>query len=71
MVWPKGDLQHNVKRPPHETHKLDADVRYIVYCPGGRRSKAATFFLREQNIDAVSLAGGIKNWPYEVDMEPI
>jgi hypothetical protein len=27
--------------------------------------------LRERNIDAVSLAGGIKNWPYEVDMEPI
>ncbi len=60
-----------VDRIRHETHKLDADAKYIVYCRSGRRSKAATFLLRERNIDAVSLAGGIKNWPYEVDMEPI
>ncbi len=50
---------------------LNPDKSYIVYCRSGRRSKAATFLLRERNIDAVSLTGGIKNWPYEVDTSEI
>ena len=60
-----------VDRIRHETHKLDVDTKYIVYCRSGRRSKAAAFLLRERNIDAISLAGGIKNWPYDIDMGPI
>lgn len=52
-------------------HSLDPDVSYIVYCRSGRRSKAAAFLLRERNIDAVSLAGGIKDWPFEIDTSPI
>lgn len=54
-----------------ETHKLDADTRYIVYCRSGRRSKAAAFLLTERKFQAQSLAGGIKDWPYEIDDEPI
>jgi len=51
----------------HRVHELDPDDFHIVYCRSGRRSKAAVFLLKERNIDAVSLAGGIKNWPYEID----
>ena len=39
---------------------------YIVYCRSGRRSKAAVFLLRERGIHALSLRGGIRDWPYEV-----
>jgi SulP family sulfate permease len=52
-------------------HALDPDIDYIVYCRSGRRSKAAAYLLKERNIDAVSLAGGIKDWPYEVDTSPL
>lgn len=54
-----------------DTHQLDANEKYVVYCRSGRRSKAAAFILRERNIDAISLAGGIKNWPFEIDNKPI
>jgi SulP family sulfate permease len=47
--------------------EVETDDSYIVYCRSGRRSKAAAFLLRERGINAVSLAGGIKDWPYEVD----
>lgn len=50
--------------------KLDPDKTYVVYCRSGRRSKAAAFLLRERHINAVSLLGGIKSWPYEVDATP-
>jgi rhodanese-related sulfurtransferase len=47
--------------------QLDPEPTYIVYCLGGRRSNAAAFLLRERGIRAISLQGGIKGWPYEVD----
>lgn len=46
---------------------IDPEPTYIVYCRSGRRSSAAAFLLRERGIRALSLAGGIKDWPYEVD----
>lgn len=49
---------------------LDPQPRYIVYCRSGRRSRAAVFLLRERGVQAVSLTGGIKEWPYEVDGTP-
>ena len=54
-----------------ETHKLDPGTRYIVYCRSGRRSKAAAFLLTERKFQARSLAGGIKDWPYQIDDAPI
>jgi rhodanese-related sulfurtransferase len=54
-----------------DLHRLDPNASYVVYCRSGRRSKAAAFLLRERNIHAVSLAGGIKAWPYEVDLSPL
>jgi rhodanese-related sulfurtransferase len=47
--------------------KIDPEATYIVYCRSGRRSNAAAFLLRERGIRALSLTGGIKDWPYEVD----
>lgn len=52
-------------------HRLDPEVTYIVYCRSGRRSKAAAFLLRERNIKAMSLTGGIRDWPYEIDASPV
>lgn len=46
---------------------IDPEPTYIVYCRSGRRSSAAAFLLRERGIRALSLTGGIKEWPYEVD----
>ncbi len=46
--------------------ELDPDATYIVYCDTGRRSRAAAFLLHERGIRALSLAGGITQWPYEV-----
>jgi rhodanese-related sulfurtransferase len=40
---------------------------YIVYCRSGRRSRAAAFLLRERGFRALSLTGGIRDWPYEVE----
>jgi rhodanese-related sulfurtransferase len=48
-------------------HAIDPNVSYIVYCRSGRRSEAAAFLLHERGIGAVSLTGGIKDWPYEID----
>jgi rhodanese-related sulfurtransferase len=54
-----------------DVHKLDPEATYIVYCRSGRRSKAGTYLLRERNIKALSMKGGIKDWPYEVDASPV
>jgi len=52
-------------------HLLDPDSTYVVYCRSGRRSKAAAYLLRERNIIAFSLIGGIRDWPYEIDHSPL
>ena len=52
-------------------NQLDPDATYVVYCRSGRRSKAAAFLLRERNIIAFSLIGGIRDWPYDIDHTPI
>jgi rhodanese-related sulfurtransferase/mannose-6-phosphate isomerase-like protein (cupin superfamily) len=50
---------------------IDPDPSYIVYCRSGRRSSAAAFLLRERGIRALSLTGGIRDWPFEVDSTPL
>lgn len=50
---------------------IDPDPTYIVYCRSGRRSSAAAFLLRERGIRAISLTGGIRDWPFEVDSSPV
>lgn len=46
-------------------HELEPEMRYIVYCSNGRRSRAAAFLLRERNIDALFLQGGLMNSDYQ------
>mgnify|MGYP000471637607 CR=1 FL=1 len=46
---------------------LDKSRSYIVYCRSGRRSACAAFLLRERGIDAVSLRGGLRDWPFAVE----
>lgn len=55
----------------NDVHQLDPELTYIVYCRSGRRSKAAAYLLKERNIEAMSLHGGIKSWPYEMDTRPL
>ena len=50
---------------------IDPEDSYIVYCRSGRRSKAAAYLLKERGIKALSLTGGIKDWPYAVDTTPV
>lgn len=47
--------------------ELDTSKEYVVYCHSGNRSAIAALFLKERNIDAYSLTGGIRDWPYETE----
>ena len=46
---------------------LDPQQQHIVYCRTGRRSKAAAFLLSQHGIKAVSVKGGISEWPFEIE----
>lgn len=63
-LLPLHTLRNNI-------NTLDPDTKYIVYCRTGRRSKAAAFLLKERNFKAQSLVGGLNDWPYEVDTQPL
>jgi rhodanese-related sulfurtransferase len=39
--------------------------KYIAYCHGGSRSAIATLILTQNQIDVISLEGGIRSWPFE------
>ncbi len=45
--------------------ELDKSKKYIVYCHGGARSAVATLILAQNQLDVVSLEGGIRSWPFE------
>jgi len=47
--------------------ELDAGTDYVVYCHSGNRSAVAAMILRQHKINSVSLEGGIRDWPYEVE----
>jgi rhodanese-related sulfurtransferase len=57
--------------PLYELHdriaELDTSKEYVVYCHSGNRSAIAALFLKERNIDAYSLTGGMRDWPYETE----
>ncbi|MEO5357355.1 MAG: cyclic nucleotide-binding domain-containing protein [Nitrospirae bacterium YQR-1] len=44
--------------------EFEEGKEYVVYCRSGRRSAVAAFKLKQIKIKAVSLKGGIKDWPY-------
>ena len=47
--------------------ELDKDHPYIIYCHSGPRSAIAALILANNKIDALSLEGGIRDWPYEIE----
>lgn len=47
--------------------ELEAGADYVVYCHSGNRSAVAAMILRQHKINSVSLEGGIRDWPYEVE----
>ena len=46
--------------------ELDINKPYITYCKGGARSAVAALLLTQRGYDAISMKGGIRDWPYEV-----
>lgn len=59
--------------PLHELNKrigeLDPTARYVVYCHSGNRSLVAVMALAQHNIEAFSMDGGIRDWPYMTEGE--
>jgi rhodanese-related sulfurtransferase len=49
----------------HRFAELDPAKNYLVYCKSGGRSAVGTLLLRQRNFHAVSLATGLRDWPYE------
>jgi len=45
--------------------KLDKDKKYIVHCRSGQRSRAAALLMSAQGFDAMSMLGGVNEWPFE------
>ena len=48
-------------------NELEDGQDYVVYCHSGKRSDVAAMILRQHKLHAVSLVGGIRDWPYEVE----
>lgn len=63
-----GALAMPLDRLRHDgVFALEPDRTWIVYCRNGRRSRAATFVLRERGVRALALDGGLAAWPYAVE----
>jgi len=50
-------------------HTLDPETTHIVYSRGERRSRTAAFLLRERGFTVRVLKGGLRGWPYAVEMK--
>ena len=48
-------------------NNLNKKQPYIVYCHSGPRSAVAAMLLSEKGFEALSLEGGIRDWPFEVE----
>ena len=47
--------------------ELEVGSDYVIYCHSGRRSAVAAMILRQHKLHAVSLTGGIRDWPFNVE----
>lgn len=52
---------------PHRLQELNQNQPYIIYCHSGPRSAVAALILSEHKFEALSLQGGIRDWPYEIE----
>ncbi len=50
-------------------NELDENEKYIVYCRCGNRSAIATMILGQNHIEAFSVNGGLRDWPYEKEQK--
>ncbi len=53
------------------SHRLEPGPSYLLYCRNGQRSRVAAFLLKERGLEALSVAGGIAGWPYDIDLGPV
>ena len=58
VLIPLPDLRNHIA-------SLDKDKEYLILCAAGLRASAAALLLRQQDINAVVIEGGIKTWPFE------
>ncbi|MDH5355879.1 MAG: cyclic nucleotide-binding domain-containing protein [Gammaproteobacteria bacterium] len=67
--WEESYIEGCILIPLHELRirldELDQNKKYIIYCRSGNRSAVAALILKKKKYNAVSMAGGIKAWPYE------
>lgn len=47
--------------------ELESGADYVIYCHSGKRSDVAAMILRQHKLHAVSLSGGIRDWPYKIE----
>ena len=52
---------------PNRLNELDPKQPYIIYCHSGPRSALAALILNKNKFDALSLHGGIRDWPFEIE----
>jgi len=57
--------------PLHEMrariNELSKSLQYITYCLSGKRSLVAAMIMNQQGYNAMAMAGGIRDWPYETE----
>lgn len=52
-----------LQRLRQRREELDPSTPYVVYCRSGKRSAVAAMLMEQFGIEAVSLRGGILDWP--------
>lgn len=66
----EGYILNSENIPLHELKErideLNRNGKYVVHCFTGRRSRIATLFLSQNKIQAVSMDGGLADWPFEI-----
>lgn len=62
-----GATHMPLDRLREQASALDKNTGYIVYCRSGRRSACAAYLLQGLGIRALSLNGGIRDWPYALE----
>jgi len=58
VLMPLPELRLHIK-------ELDKNTEYLILCAAGVRAAAATLLLRQQDIKASFIEGGIRHWPFE------
>lgn len=51
-----------------KTEQLDKQIPVLVYCHSGARSYSAAKYMVSRGFhEVINLAGGVSNWPYELE----